>query len=218
MLLHPVRFYYTKQLQNKIDNNNLTVDEAKVLIEKGASINMRDPESLGDTALHLVLRKKRLDLLQLFIAKGGDIHKKSDAQCSPLMTACAHGFFEGAKLLLEKGAKPTDKNDYGLRAIDYLPAQYERGTKLMSLLLKHGADPFLKNRNGLTLEEKLMHNPSIYSEVISLINLPKKKQVYMGLCFGEGHFTIFAPKKNEKGEEEHLLADDNVIHMALNFL
>eukprot|EP01044_Picomonas_judraskeda_P000795 COSAG03_NODE_38_length_17530_cov_148.572223_23_plen_277_part_00 len=107
-----------------------------------------------------------LDLIQELIDIGTDVNDGGyeDGARSPLMWACFKGKTHIAKMLLEGGAKVNTQDSYGSTAFSFA-VNARKGTNpdgealdprkdkpaayyLTELLLKHGADPNLADKDG----------------------------------------------------------------------
>lgn len=115
-------------------------------------------KSGGLTPLLFAVRQGNVESVEALLAAGADINQVSEGDhTSPLLMATINGQFDLAKLLLEKGAKPTLASDAGATPLyatinvqwaakSLYPqptAQYQQQTthlELMEALLKSGAD------------------------------------------------------------------------------
>ncbi len=115
-------------------------------------------KSGGLTPLLFAVRQGNVESVEALLAAGADINQVSEGDhTSPLLMATINGQFDLAKLLLEKGAKPTLASDAGATPLyatinvqwaakSLYPqptAQYQQQTthlELMEALLKAGAD------------------------------------------------------------------------------
>ena len=81
---------------------------------------------VGWSALSLVCNgrdpyNERTDIARLLVAKGADVEVRNAYGATPLITACAVGFFSVVEVLLEAGADATATNDRGRNAADVTP-------------------------------------------------------------------------------------------------
>lgn len=114
-------------------------DVAKLLIENGADPNVTDP-STGLPAILLAAKNKKLDLMQLFIAKGADVNLSHKDGFTALSDAAFFGRIKLAKLLLENGANPNAiivKDDQHVTVRQNAMAQGH--TDMVALLDRFGA-------------------------------------------------------------------------------
>ena len=116
-----------------------------LLVEKGVPVD----ESAGElgTPLQRALQGGFLNIAAFLIDHGADISKTERG--SPLLgTAVRFGNPETVKFLLEAGAKPNERDSYGMTPLMYAASgNYAEAAKL---LLEHGADPQLKDPRGQT--------------------------------------------------------------------
>ena len=93
----------------------------------------------GDTALHIVTRKRELDWVGFLLARGADPNVADAKGETPLGIAAGIGFEEAAAYMLAKGAKVDGINRRGETALAI--AVQQRQPRLVELLLKAGANP-----------------------------------------------------------------------------
>ena len=77
---------------------------------------------MGWSALSLVCNARdphneRADIAQLLVEKGADLEVRNAFGATPLITACAVGFFSVARVLLDAGADVVATNDRGRNAL-----------------------------------------------------------------------------------------------------
>jgi ankyrin repeat protein len=77
---------------------------AALLIERGADVNARDPQTVA-TPLYHAASWGRLPVVQLLLEKGADVNAKNKAGTTPLKAALDNGFEEIVALLRTRGAK-----------------------------------------------------------------------------------------------------------------
>ena len=93
----------------------------------------------GDTALHIVTRKRELDWVGFLLTRGADANVADANGDTPLTIAAGIGFEEGAAYMLAKGAKVDGINRRGETALAI--AVQQRQPRMVELLLKAGANP-----------------------------------------------------------------------------
>lgn len=105
----------------------------------------------GGTALHYASGFGLITTLRELIAAGADVNSTARAnRQTPLMAACEewpHPFV--VTPLIEAGAAVNQQDAAGKTALHYAINPFIN-RPLVELLLKHGADPMLKDRNGIT--------------------------------------------------------------------
>ena len=85
----------------------------------------------GWSALSLVCNgrdpyNERTDIARLLLAKGADVEVRNAYGATPLITACAVGFFSVVQVLLEAGADATATNARGRNAEDVTPGDQRK--------------------------------------------------------------------------------------------
>ena len=85
----------------------------------------------GWSALSLVCNgrdpyNERTDIARLLVAKGADVEVRNAYGATPLITACAVGFFSVVQVLLEAGADATATNARGRNAADVTPSDQRK--------------------------------------------------------------------------------------------
>jgi ankyrin repeat protein len=116
---------------------------AQVLIEtKGTDLNFLN--SAGESALMYAALKGHGPLVKLLISKDADVNK---AGWTPLHYAATHGDAEIIRLLLDHHAFVNAESPNGTTPL-MMAAQYG-SPSAVKLLLDEGAEPLLKNEQGL---------------------------------------------------------------------
>ena len=116
---------------------------AQVLIEaKGTNVNFLN--QAGESALMYAALKGHLSLVKLLISKDADINKPG---WTPLHYAATHGDEDIVRLLLDQHAFVNAGSPNGTTPL-MMAAQYGRPTTV-KLLIEEGAEPLLKNEQGL---------------------------------------------------------------------
>jgi len=93
----------------------------------------------GDTALHIVTRKRELDWVGYLLRKGADPNIPDAQGDTPLIVAARIGFEEAAGYMVRLGAKVDAANRRGETAL--IIAVQQRQPRMVELLLKAGANP-----------------------------------------------------------------------------
>lgn len=106
----------------------------------------------GETALHIVTRKKALPWVGTLLRHGADPNEPSRQGETPLTIATQLGWFEGATALLRGGAKVNQGNRWGETPL--MMAVRLRNKRLVELLMENGADPDQADHSaGLTARD-----------------------------------------------------------------
>jgi len=131
-------------LFNAIEKN--WPDAARLLVERGADINVKD--GLSRRPLHEAAQLSRSDLAELLLAQGTDVNTVDSNGLTPLHAVAQRGCLKTGELLITNGAK-VDATDIAGRTPLHLAAQ--RGDiRLVKLLLANGANPNVRDRNERT--------------------------------------------------------------------
>jgi len=120
---------------------------ARWLLEHGADINTIG--SNGWTALTIAAAKGRVRLLQWLISEGADTQVRDVYRFTPLLRAVDNGYVEAAAVLLSLVETDVNaKDEYDNTALHH--AVSSRNLPMVSLLLEHGANPEISNREGIS--------------------------------------------------------------------
>jgi ankyrin repeat protein len=88
---------------------------AGVLIQKGAIVNKPDW-----APLHYAAMNGELKMIDFLLERSAYIDAASENGTTPMMMAARSGKIDAVKLLVERGADPSQRNRAGLTAADYL--------------------------------------------------------------------------------------------------
>ncbi|CAF0817736.1 unnamed protein product [Brachionus calyciflorus] len=91
------KLYFESVKSNKIDQ---VID----CLQKGISVNSRDEENSGKTALHYIAESNLKDMFNLLMAYKPDINIEDDNGQVPLATAILYDDFEIARSLIKNGS------------------------------------------------------------------------------------------------------------------
>ena len=129
------------------------------MLAEGSSslINTRDFTS-GESALHLVTKRRDLTWMQFLIGKGANVNIRDAKGTTPLVVACNLGFVEGAELLVKYGARVDESNTAGETPL--ITAVHNRNIELMRILLKAGANPDRADNSGRTAKDYARLGPN----------------------------------------------------------
>ena len=108
----------------------------KKCLKGGQGINDKDEN--GNAALHQCSMYGAIDVLEYLISNGADVNVLDDANRTPLINGIAAAdHFKVTQLLLEAGADPNIKDEYGDTALS--EAQMRNKDDTVDLLIRNGA-------------------------------------------------------------------------------
>lgn len=93
----------------------------------------------GDTALHIVTKRRDLTWMQFILAKGAPMNARDRQGNTALLDAAQIGFAEGEQQLLEVGAQVDLANDRGETPLIIATQQHDLAS--VRVLVQYGADP-----------------------------------------------------------------------------
>lgn len=132
----------------------------------------------GDTALHIVTRKRRSDWVAFLLKKGADPNVADSKGDTPLMIASRMGFAEAAEWMISKGARVDAANRRGETAL--IVAVQQRQPTIMQLLLESGANPdkadFGAGYSARDYAKRDTRNPQLL-KLIETVKSTQQKQV-----------------------------------------
>ena len=158
----PIRssFSWTLLHEVTLTKNVNALQMCRLLIESGAEINVKDSE--GNTPLHFSVDRERREklpdsvyngIIDLLLDNGADVGSENMIGATPLHLATMQGADSSVvEKLIAKGADINAKTFVAT----YTPlhgAASEGRTDLVEVLLKHGANPDLKDGQNLTPPE-----------------------------------------------------------------
>jgi ankyrin repeat protein len=130
------------------------VERIMALISAGAKVNARDDR--GITPLKYASAEPHLKAIQTLLELGADAKLADDRGFTPLHCAAGHGFYEEAPeivaLLIQHGADVNARST----ELGFVPLHEATGSRVIELLLIHGADPSITNNRGLTPLQYMM--------------------------------------------------------------
>jgi len=136
--------YGTKALSQAADYGHLPV--VKLLVEKGADVNARDPS--GYTPLARAAEANEKDIALFLLDKGADRNGRDNFEMTPLLRAAQRDHADMVKLLIEKGADINAKNKNGETAV--LTAVKENNPEVLKVLVAAKADINIPDKDGKT--------------------------------------------------------------------
>lgn len=116
------------------------INKAQSLLGARGSValNARDT-STGETALHIVVKRRDTAWTNFLLQRGADAQAQDRGGDTPLGAAARLGFLDGAKLILAHGVKPDAANSRGETPL--ILAVQNRKLEMVQLLLRLGANP-----------------------------------------------------------------------------
>ena len=109
---------------------------AKLLIERGADVNLNSKNHFNATPLQGAAASNRIEVAKLYLAHGANVNCRSDAGGSPLHEAAGNGFVDFAKMLIENGANVNQRDDNGKTPLTVAIETKQAATA--ALLREHG--------------------------------------------------------------------------------
>ena len=153
------------------------VDEVAKLLRMGASVaataEVFRQRDWHDTILHAAITSHREDaiceaLVALLIAHGADVSARALLDRTPLHDACSGGKLATVRALLDRGADPNARNEFGQTPlINAIERRHTDVTEIVRTLLASGADCNASARNA----ESSLHRAARHGldEVIELL-------------------------------------------------
>ena len=94
-------------------------EAVKILLERGADVNLASRESMKVTPLASASAARQLEIARMLIEHGADVNARAAGDFTPLHEAAASGKIDFAQLLLDHGADPNAKASDGKTPLDY---------------------------------------------------------------------------------------------------
>ncbi|MBF0364116.1 MAG: ankyrin repeat domain-containing protein [Oligoflexia bacterium] len=187
-------------------NNNIA--RVKLLIEKGADVNLQN--LYDETPLVLAAENGYLELANMLIEKGADVNRIRGIGIghTPLSLAAKNDHLELAKILIEKGANVNDKRSL-------FEAAKNNHLEMVKFLLEKGANVNKKNDSVLSETPLLAaaENKNINLEIIKLL-LEKGAQVN-AVANSDNKTPLYLAAENGNLELAKILTDKGaLVNMA----
>lgn len=162
-------------------------DIAKMLVEKGAPINVQN--SNGLTPLMVAIMKSHnddTDMIQFLLNAGANPNIQDKSGDSALTGAISLKRFKAAELLVKKGANPNLPNKKGLTPL--MLAVFSGNVPITRFLLDNGADITAKNKDGWSLLDIGHDNrsPEMKKLLEPIIKKYRKEFKTLNYDFGDG--------------------------------
>ncbi|KHK93647.1 ankyrin [Novosphingobium malaysiense] len=117
----------------------------QAIMDSASIVNARDI-STGETALHIVTKRRDPTWLNYLIAKGANPNQADDHGVTPLQLAVGLGWRDGVEFLVENGANTDVSNDAGETPL--ISAVHRHDAQMMKVLLQAGANPDRADNSG----------------------------------------------------------------------
>mmetsp|Transcript_36037 Transcript_36037/g.112648 ORF Transcript_36037/g.112648 Transcript_36037/m.112648 type:complete len:402 (-) Transcript_36037:116-1321(-) len=140
---------YTRQLWNVSQVGD--VDEANILVMKGANVSWRHPDFVFRSPMHNAAEEGHTALVQMLLEEGADPHAGDLRGLTALHLAAMRDRLDVVKLLLKVGADPN-----ALSTDKWTPLQMAsltRSVKCIRTLILSGADKAMRNSLGVSAAE-----------------------------------------------------------------
>jgi ankyrin repeat protein len=114
-------------------------------------VDLEANDSQGYTALHYACGEGHSEIADMLINKyHARIDSRNNDGLTPMMCAVQQGHKELAEMLVKRDAKCLEQsNNSGDTCLHYATIS-EHGVNMLDMLLRYGADPFIRNKDGLT--------------------------------------------------------------------
>lgn len=146
-------------------------DIAKILIEKGADINITTDDT-GYNMLHLCALSNSVKFANYLMDFHMFIDSESAYSLTPLHVSCLANNFDMAKFLLDKGANPNARTLDRLTPLHY--AARNNNVLIAELLIKSGA-VLMEDENRLTPLDYAKNNKNKNQNIIQLFDETKQR-------------------------------------------
>ncbi|KAJ5404145.1 hypothetical protein N7509_004016 [Penicillium cosmopolitanum] len=118
----------------------------EVLLEHNPNLDLQN--STGRTALAETVHAKKEKISFMLIGHGADPNIQDQNGCTALHWAVGYGLSKTVIMLLENNADPNMQNGKGQTPLITMVALLRHGTAIPLLLLYHGADPNIQDKEG----------------------------------------------------------------------
>jgi uncharacterized protein len=140
-------------------------------------VNARDPDS-GDSALHIVTKRRDTPWMNLLLQRGANVDSLDGSRNTPLILAANTGFTDGIRVLLAYKANVNARNSSGETPI--IKAVQAASLPAVRVLMEAGADP---NRTdsvaGLSAKDYAARDRRL-GAIGKLLEAPAKKPEAVG--------------------------------------
>ena len=157
----------------------------RLLVELGADVNSTASDN-GSTPLYGACVGFHMDVIKFLVSHGADIDKPNIGVGTTCLM-CAIRSIVMSQFLVDQGADVNRKDSFGNTALHI--ACDNRHINAVRLLVKHGADPSIKNNEGDDVFQKasLQGQHLILDEIVSSVNPPISRQIEYYQLLGAYH-------------------------------
>jgi hypothetical protein len=124
------------------------------LNEPGNTFIRSADESTGETALHIVIKRRDEVWTQFLLDRGADPNKADKRGVTPLAVASSLGFVQGVEKLVKRGARVDVPNTAGETPL--ISAVHRRDIAMIRMLLKNGANSDRSDNSGRSARDYAM--------------------------------------------------------------
>ncbi|MHB1947780.1 MAG: ankyrin repeat domain-containing protein [Gammaproteobacteria bacterium] len=124
-----------------------SVEVVKILLNNKADINVTDGQ--GNTLLHKMIMRKKLDIAKTLIDASANIEIKNQFGFTPIFVAVSLGNIDSLKLLLAARADISAANNLG-NTVLHFAVGIKHNSEILKLLLNANAKIHVKNIKGLS--------------------------------------------------------------------
>ena len=126
------------QPKGGVSVKNKDIRWVEYFIKNGNNINEVNERYYNYTSLHIASINNNINIAQLLIDNGADIHAYSTNNLQPIHLATLNNNLDLIKLLIENGAKINSKDEFLRTPLHF--ATFNKNCKIIDYLLSNGAD------------------------------------------------------------------------------
>ena len=145
--------YYKGNTLLMIASNTGSLDLVLLFLEYGADVNIKNGFKL--TALIHATINNHINIMNELINRGADVNASNFYGITSLMIASKNGYYEGVYLLLQQKKTLLNQQDKHSENTALHNAIIYKNTYIIKLLLYHGADDKIKNKECKTFIDYL---------------------------------------------------------------